>query len=93
MWYLACNEQDESISNNFNYEIKNLEKGSSASLVLSLTTWPINPLGEWTCMGNEFSISVNISRINPLNSNISCITKEYYKSQVLLSVTFIWLLY
>lgn len=86
MWYLARNEENELKNNNFDYQIKNPENGSSDSSVLSLTTGPINSLGAWACMGNEFSISLNVSRINPINSNISCITKQYYKSQVLISV-------
>jgi hypothetical protein len=86
MWYLARNEEDELTSNIIYYSRKNPENGSSDSSVLSLTTGPTNPLGAWACMGNEFSISFNVSRINPVNSNISCITKQYYKSQVLISV-------
>ena len=86
MWYVALNKDDEFNSNNLDYQIVKNENGAANCHVFSLTSGPLYPLGSWTCLGNEFSISFNNDRILPHNSENSCITKQYVKSNVLISV-------
>jgi len=86
MWYVALNKDDEFNSNNLDYQIVKNENGAANCHVFSLTSGPLYPLGSWTCLGNEFSISFNNDRVLPHNSENSCITKQYVKSNVLISV-------
>ena len=64
----------------------NKENGTANFHVFSLTTGPLDPLGPWTCLGNFFSISFFNNRVLPHNSENSCITKQYVKSDILISV-------
>ena len=86
MWYTARNKEDKLNSNYIDYQMVNKENGTANFHVFSLTTGPLDPLGQWTCLGNFFSISFFNNRVLPHNSENSCITKQYVKSDILISV-------
>ena len=84
MWYILRYEDGPSC-NSLKYQVDDSEDGIGSDHVFSLTTGPNDPNDSWSCMGNDFSLSINLAQIEPSNPR-SCITKQYRRHSYLISV-------
>ena len=84
VWY-TLEYEDEPSYNRLKFQVDDPEDGKGDNFVFSLTTGPNDPNGSWSCMGNDFSLSINLTNTEPSNPR-SCITKQYRRRSYLISV-------